>query len=316
MYICNVKQTKNLDIMNKQEEPNDSSSSRALTTRHTESYNGLTAINLFDDKQIAKAEIFLKRFMGSEKGGIKSIADGLAILARAQDLQLPFTTCIEHIHVINGKTGIDVHIIKSLLSRAGIVWKCTKDYVPQYQYTDGNTIYLETQLPQYCVKCRTAKEAIEATTDDTVGIYPVNWYTDLKGNIYNEFEVSDKCVKAINRLQALKIANEGKFPIIRIPAQPVDYVTEYEFTRYKMINGKERVITAVSHYSYSEAQTAGLFDKDTYKKYARIMIGTRAFTFGARDIANDILMGSMETTELKIVENVPINDVEFVDVSE
>lgn len=316
MYICNVKQTKNLDIMNKQEEPNDSSSSRALTTRHTESYNGLTAINLFDDKQIAKAEIFLKRFMGSEKGGIKSIADGLAILARAQDLQLPFTTCIEHIHVINGKTGIDVHIIKSLLSRAGIVWKCTKDYVPQYQYTDGNTIYLETQLPQYCVKCRTAKEAIEATTDDTVGVYPVNWYTDLKGNIYNEFEISDKCVKAINRLQALKIANEGKFPIIRIPAQPVDYVTEYEFTRYKMINGKERVITAVSHYSYSEAQNAGLFDKDTYKKYARIMIGTRAFTFGARDIANDVLMGSMETTELKIVENVPINDVEFVDVSE
>ena len=302
--------------MNKQEEPNDSSSSRALTTRHTESYNGLTAINLFDDKQIAKAEIFLKRFMGSEKGGIKSIADGLAILARAQDLQLPFTTCIEHIHVINGKTGIDVHIIKSLLSRAGIVWKCTKDYVPQYQYTDGNTIYLETQLPQYCVKCRTAKEAIEATTDDTVGVYPVNWYTDLKGNIYNEFEVSDKCVKAINRLQALKIANEGKFPIIRIPAQPVDYVTEYEFTRYKMINGKERVITAISHYSYSEAQNAGLFDKDTYKKYARIMIGTRAFTFGARDIANDVLMGSMETTELKIVENVPINDVEFVDVSE
>ena len=170
--------------MDKQEEPNDGGSGRALTTRHNEPYNGLTAVNLFDEKQVASAEIFLKRFMGSEKGGIKSIADGLAILARAQDLQLPFTTCIEHIHVINGKTGIDVHIIKSLLSRAGIVWKCTKDYVPQYQYTDGNTIYLETQLPQYCVKCRTAKEAIEATTDDVVGIYPVQWYTDLKGNIY------------------------------------------------------------------------------------------------------------------------------------
>ena len=99
--------------MNKQEEPKDGSS-RALTTRHNEPYNGLTAINLFDEKQLANAEIFLKRFMGSEKGGIKSIADGLAILARAQDLQLPFTTCIEHIHVSNGKTGIDVHIIKSL----------------------------------------------------------------------------------------------------------------------------------------------------------------------------------------------------------
>lgn len=302
--------------MDKQEEPNDGSSGRAMATRHNEPYNGLTAINLFDERQIANAEIFLKRFMGSEKGGIKSIADGLAILARAQDLQLPFTTCIEHIHVINGKTGIDVHIIKSLLSRAGIVWKCTKDYVPQYQYTDGNTIYLETQLPQYCVKCRTAKEAIETTTDDVVGIYPVQWYTDLKGNIYNEFEVSDKCVKAINRQHALKIANEGKFPIIRIPAQPVDYVTEYEFTRYYMINGKERVVTAVSHYSYSEAQAAELFKKDTYVKYARIMIGHRAFIFGARDIANDILMGCMETTELKIVENAPISDVDFVEVSD
>lgn len=302
--------------MDKQEEPNDGGSGRALTTRHYEQNAGLSVINLLDEKQLASAEVFLKKFMTSEKGGIKSIADGLSILARAQDLQLPFTTCIEHIHVINNKTGIDIHIIKSLLSRAGVVWKCTKDYAPQYQYTDGNTIYLETQLPDYCVKCRTAKEAIDLTKDDTIGVYPVQWFTDLKGNIYNEFGVSEKCVKAINKQHALKLASEGKFPVIRIPAQPIDYVTEYEFTRYRMINGKERVTTAVSHFSYSEAQTAELFKKDTYKNYARIMIGHRAFTLGARDIANDVLMGCMETTELKIIENAPITDIDFIDVSE
>ena len=302
--------------MDKQLEPNDGGSSRALTARHTEPNTGLAVINLLDEKQLAAAEIFLKKFMSSEKGGIKSVADGLSILARAQDLQLPFTTCIEHIHVINGKTGIDVHIIKSLLSRAGVVWKCTKDYTPQYQYTDGNTIYLETQLPDYCVKCRTAKEAVDATKDDTVGVYPVQWFTDLKGNVYNEFQVSEKCVKALNKAHALKLASEGKFPVIRIPAQPIDYVTEYEFKRYRMINGKEREITAISHYSFSEAQNAELFIKDTYKKYARIMIGHRAFVLGARDIANDLLMGCMETTELKVVENVPITDVDFVEVSE
>lgn len=302
--------------MNKQEEPNDGGNGCAIATRHSEQSTGLSVINLLDEKQLASAEVFLKKFMTSDKGGIKSIADGLSILARAQDLQLPFTTCIEHIHVINGKTGIDVHIIKSLLSRAGVVWKCTKDYTPQYQYTDGNTIYLETQLPQYCVKCRTAREAIDATKDDEVGVYPVQWYQDLKGNVYNEFQISDKCVKAINKAQALKIASEGKFPVIRIPAQPIDYVTEYEFTRYRIINGKERVSKAISHYSYSEAQNAELFTKDTYKKYARIMIGHRAFVLGARDIANDLLMGCMETTELKVVENVPITDVEFVDVSD
>ena len=98
--------------MNKQEEPSNGASSRALTTRHNEQGTGLTVINLLDEKQLASAELFLKKFMSSEKGGIKSIADGLSILARAQDLQLPFTTCIEHIHVINGKTGIDVHIIE------------------------------------------------------------------------------------------------------------------------------------------------------------------------------------------------------------
>ena len=302
--------------MDKQLEPNDGGSSRALTVRHTEPNTGLAVINLLDEKQLAAAEIFLKKFMSSEKGGIKSVADGLSILARAQDLQLPFTTCIEHIHVINGKTGIDVHIIKSLLSRAGVVWKCTKDYTPQYQYTDGNTIYLETQLPDYCVKCRTAKEAVDATKDDAVGVYPVQWFTDLKGNVYNEFQVSEKCVKAINKAHALKLAGEGKFPVIRIPAQPIDYVTEYEFKRYRMINGKEREITAISRYSFSEAQNAELFSKDTYKKYARIMIGHRAFVLGARDIANDLLMGCMETTELKVVENAPITDVEFVEVSD
>lgn len=302
--------------MDKQEKVNDSSSSRTLATRHYDSSTNLKVLDLLDEKQLASAEFFLKKYMASEKGGIKSVADGLAILTRAQDLRLPFSTCVEHIHVINGKTGVDIHIIKALLLRAGVVWECTKDYTPQYQYTDGNNIYNETQLPLYCVKCRTAKEAIEATTDDNVGVYPVQWYTDLKGNIYNEFEVSDKCVKAVNRQHALKIANEGKFPIIRIPAQPVDYVTEYEFTRYYMINGKERIVTATSHYSFSEAQTAELFKKDTYTKYARIMIGHRAFIFGARDIANDILMGCMETTELKIVENAPISDVDFVDVSD
>ena len=302
--------------MDKQLEPNNGGSSRALTARHAEPNTGLAVINLLDEKQLAAAEIFLKKFMSSEKGGIKSVADGLSVLARAQDLQLPFTTCIEHIHVINGKTGIDVHIIKSLLSRAGVVWKCTKDYTPQYQYTDGNTIYLETQLPDYCVKCRTAKEAIDATKDDAVGVYPVQWFTDLKGNVYNEFQVSEKCVKALNKAHALKLASEGKFPVIRIPAQPIDYVTEYEFKRYRMINGKEREITAISHYSFSEAQNAELFSKDTYKKYARIMIGHRAFVLGARDIANDLLMGCMETTELKVVENVPITDVEFVEVSD
>lgn len=298
--------------MNKQLEPTDGSSSRALTTRHEDAATSLRVLNLLDEKQLANAEVFIKKVMTSQKSGITSVADGLAVLMRAQDLQLPFSTCLEHIHVINNKTGVDVHIIKSLLSRAGVIWECTKDYTPQYQYTDGNTIYLETQLPQYCVKCRTAEEAEEKTTDDIVGVYPVQWFTDLKGNVYNEFGISEKCVKAINKQHALKLAKDGQFPVIRIPAQPVDYVTEYKFTRYYIINGEKIIRTCTSHFSYSEAKTAGFFEKDTYVKYARIMVGHRAFTLGARDIANDLIMGCMETTELKQVVGADIVDSDII----
>ena len=303
--------------MNEQKESNGGSSSALTTTRHITSTPGLSAINLFDEKQLAAAENFLTRIMRSEKGGIKSLNDGLAIMMRAQDLQLPFSTCIEHIHVINGKTGVDVHIVKALLSRVGVTWECTKDYAPQYQYTDGDNVYNETQLPSYCVKCRSAKEAEAATTEDTVGVYPLRWYADLKGNVYNQFGLNDKCIIALNKVQALRLANEGKYPVVRIAARPVDYVTEFKFTRYRIINGKERIQTATSHFSFTEAQTADLFTKDTYKKYPQIMINHRAFVLGARDIADDLIMGVLESTELKSIEGIELSpeDYTIVEVS-
>lgn len=291
----------------------ENGSSRSLAVRQSDVNTGVHVLNLLDEKQLASAEVFLKKIIATEKGGVKSVNEGLAVLMRAQDLRLPFSTCIEHIHVINGKTGVDVHIVKALLSRAGIVWETTKDYVPQYKYTDGNNVYDETLLPQYCIKCRTKAEAESKTDDEFVGVYPLKYYKDLKGRIYNEFQINEQCVKCINLPQAMKVAQEGKFPVIRTQATPTDYVTEYEFTRYKEICGKTVEIHAVGHFSFSEANIAGFFEKDTYKKYARIMIGHRAFSLGAKEIASDILMGVMETSELKLVEDVPITDADIID---
>ena len=211
--------------MNKEESTNN----RTMVVKRSETDTALANVNLLDEKGIAQAEFFLKKILTSDKSGLKSVQDGLAIMMRAKDLNLPFSTCIEHVHVINGKTGVDVHIVKALLLRAGIVWNCTKDYVPQYQYTDGNTIYLETQLPEYVVRCRTPKEAEEKTTDDKVGVYPLRYYADLKGNMFNELELNAQCVKCINRFQAISVAKEGKYPVVRVPAQPIDFVTEYTF---------------------------------------------------------------------------------------
>ena len=302
-------------------EKSNGGSAGALSIRHDEAATGLKVFNLLDEKQLASAEVFLKKLMTTEKGGIKSVNEGLALIMRAQDLQLPFSSCIEHIHLVSGKTVADIHIIKSLLSRAGVTWECTKDYTPQYQYTDGNTIYLETQLPDYCVKCQTADKATklsEESNGDKIGVYPVKWYTDLAGKKYNEFQISNKCKIAINPTHAQKLKAEGAFPVIRIPAVPIDYVTEYKFKRFHKIMGKIVEQNTISHFSYTEAVTADFFSKDTYKKYARIMIGHRAFTLGARDIASDILMGVLEETENAVIDGTldAIDMTEYEEIQE
>lgn len=304
--------------MNEQKESGDVIGDKPKTTENglVKSNHNLSTINLLDPTEVAKAEVFLQRMMKSSKGGISSVQDGLAVIARAQDLSLPFTTCLEHIHVINGKTGVDIHIIKALLSRAGITWTCDEDYIPLYEYTDGINVYNDRELPDYCKRCKSEEEATKVSEDNTdnIGVYPVAFFKDFNGNVYRKYQLNDKFAIAINVADAKAKAQQGKFPIYRIPAIPIDYVTSYTFTRYKRINGKDVVVTAKSKFSYSEAATAGLFEKDTYKKYCRTLIGHRAFTYGARDIASDILFGVMETTELKILSGQELYDRDVIEI--
>ena len=281
---------------------------------------GINAVNFFDDKQLVAAEKFVMKIMRSDKGGIKSVNDGLAVLMRAQDLQLPFSTCIEHIHVINGKTGVDIHIVKALLSRAGCTWRCLKDYQPLYEYTDGINVYVDGSFPDYVVRCKSQKEAeekakedIPSGVNDNVYVYPVKWYQDFNGNMYKDYQLNTKQFGiAINRQQVAEIAKSGRTPVYRIPNKAVDFITEYEITRN--INGKE--ITATGRFSYSEAVQAEMLEKDTYKKYPRILIGHRAFTYASREIASDILFGVMETTELKIVAGRELSDNDIASVED
>ncbi len=277
----------------------------------------LNRINLFDDKQLVAAENLLNRLMKSEKGGIKSVNDGIAMLIRAQDLNLPFSSCLEHIHVINGKTGIDIHIVKALLSKAGCTWRCTKDYQPLYEYTDGFNVYNEDSLPEFAVKCISSKQANEKAAEskddtETIYVYPVRYYQGLDNNVYKDYQLNTKQFQiVINKQQIAEVTKAGKIPVYRIANKPIDYVTEYEITR--TVNGKE--VTSIGKFSYMDAIQADMFEKDTYKKYPKVLIAHRAFTLAARDIASDILMGVMETTELKIVagKEIASSDIEIED---
>lgn len=271
-------------------------------------------VNLLNEKELAAAKAFMKNLMATPKGGIKSPEEGIAILARAQDLNLPFMSSVEHIHVINGKTGIDIHLVKALLSRAGVTWETVKDYTPLYEYTDGSNVYNETLLPTWCKITPNPKKAEEITDDNVIGVYPLRYYKDLKGAIWNEFQVSDKCVKCINYAQAQQVAKNGQYPVVRVNPMPIDYITEYKFHRWFNNNGYRYEQTATSHFSFVEAQNAGFFEKDTYKKYPRIMVGHRAFTLGARDIGSDLLMGVMEYTELGLVENIDVDPIDAEEI--
>lgn len=281
-------------------------------------HHGFNALNLFDEKQLAAAENFLTKVMRSKKGGFDNINDGLAVLMRAQDLNLPFSSCIEHIHVINGKTGVDIHIVKALLSRVEVFWRCLKDYTPLYEYTDGCSAFVDNKLPEYAIKCVNKLDSDKRLADDKSGehiyVYPVKYYQDANGNIYKDYNLNTKQFQIVaNKSQILTAQNNGKIGVWRIPNQPVDYITEYEFVRYKKIFNEIVKITCKSSFSYSEAVTANMFEKDTYKKYPKVMISHRAFMYGARDIASDVLMGVMETTELKQVNNINIEDTDIIE---
>ena len=288
-----------------------------LTTVENVNSINLNAVNLFDEKQLVAVENFLTKIIRSDKSGIKSVNDGLAILLRAKDLGLPFSTCIEHVHVINGKTGVDIHIIKALLLKAGVTWKIIKDYTPLYEYTDSINVYEEDKLPEYAIKCKSKKEADEKIakddSDDHIYVYPVKFYRDVQGNIYRDYQLDSlRFGIAVNKQQIVELTKANKIAVYRIPAVPVDYITEYEC--YRTVNGKE--MTARGRFTKAEAQAADLLTKDTYIKYTRILIGHRAFTYAAREIASDIIMGVMETTELKIVAGKELSDEELLTVEE
>lgn len=275
--------------------------------------SALNTLDIYNPDDRSKLELYLKSVMSSDKCGIKTIQDGLAIYSRAKELGLPFTSCIEHLGVINGKTTLDIHLIKALLLKAAITWECTKDYIALYEYTDGNNVYIDSKIPDYCRRFKSKREADEfnaSVDNDEIGIYPVRNYQDYNGTIYKEYQLNNKFGVAANQQQAKDIAAKGLVPIFRIPNVPCDYITEYKLTRIVY----NRVITSIGHFSYSDAVTAGLASKDTYTKYMRVLIGHRAFTLAARDIAADVILGCMETTEAKIANNMSIDDADIVEI--
>lgn len=237
-------------------------------TALTKSENGLSVPKTFDKQQ----EFFAQLIKGSV-GGVKTVGDAMLVYQKAKELGIGWGNALPHMHIIDGKPGVDIHILKAILSKpgSGITWEHTEDNVPIYQYFgEDNVVYQEFELPPNYIVVNNLKDEAPVGRFKIV-ILPSNIETDPK-----------------------------KPPVFK--KLPVDYRSTYIFTRKKRdIDGTFITVTAKGSFSWREALNAGLVkdsSKAAWNAYRNLMINTRAFTFGAREIADDLLMGNYETTEL------------------
>jgi len=84
----------------------------------------------------------------------------------------------------------------------------------------------------------------------------------------------------------------------------VDYITTYKFTRWVKtpVGWKEQNVNV--SFTISEARQAQLLDKENWQKYPKRMLDARAFNYGAREIADDVIMGVYSISELADANNI------------
>lgn len=91
----------------------------------------------------------------------------------------------------------------------------------------------------------------------------------------------------------------------------IDYKTVVRLTRkVKQPDGTYSTMSVTQSFSYKDAEIAGLLGKANWKNHPKTMVRTRALALGSRLIADDILMGIFETSELADNSNVNYNVTE------
>lgn len=78
----------------------------------------------------------------------------------------------------------------------------------------------------------------------------------------------------------------------------IDTRTEYLFIRYFTTPKGVIKNTCIGMFGINDANQANLLKKDNWKKYTRDMLSSRAFSRGANEIADDLLLGMYSVSEL------------------
>jgi hypothetical protein len=261
---------KSTDLPNKSENKSENNQVAITTPKYLQS--------LVQFRNLNDANEFFKILAQSERFTTTNPADIIAMYVQAQELGIGFASASNHMHIVNGKAGIDIQIVKALISKpgTGITWEHTEDYIPIYKYTDKTTEYFSDNIPTHCMICYNADDIKKAKDDGKTAIFPY------------------------------RLDNQ-KWNIVSGIITPIDRRSTYLFSRLKLLpNGQWFTQKEIGTFSWSDASTAGiLYDKNNeinpksaWHKYPRNQLNVRAFTFGARAIGADLLMGMYETSEL------------------
>lgn len=269
------------------DEKNEGKEKRFLPVSKAENFSlELDVLNRRDD--VFK---FFRDLLAGRKSGVTSNAEALMVYGRCKELRLPFLSTIDHMSVIQGKVCADIHIKTALALRAGssLWWEKTKDYEPQYKYTDGTSSWVSPHKPiQFLDELR--KE------DPVAAKLQYCW---------DQESFKDASAKGMKPL----------WNILEVHNAPFDYVTEYTFHRTrKLANGEEKELIVKSRFGLQDSHKAKLgYSKDgsgrdpesNWGKYEERMTDVRAWDDGFKEIGADLAMGMPEIGEMAEVAGIP-----------
>jgi hypothetical protein len=218
-------------------------------------------------KALASMQALAQVLIKSNLCPLPKVEDVILAIITGNQYGLPFMASINQIVPIKNKPTLSAHLHRALLLKHGIMFEKLADNQPMFDW---------------------------ARIKD-----------DGSGYVMIDIPLPNGTTKKIP--QILKRSTIEEKPTEKcIPSAEVDRITKYKFTRVlKGADGKYMKMEVISEYKISDANRAGLLEKDNWMKHTPRMLDARAFTTGAREIAADITLGIYALNELADEFNVP-----------
>lgn len=213
---------------------------------------------------LAKA---VESLVGSSNSRFKSAADLVLAAQWAIDTGVSLSTVLNKGYVLNGKVSVEYPVLLAILAMNGVIVTEIEDCRPLYNYSQK-----EFQIDQ---------DTYDANKD--------------KYEVFGSVAEFSLAVKK-------ELIDNKKIQLVR-SKQPYDYRTTLQGKRMVLFNGKlEEVVKTVS-FSYQDAITAELGERDVYRKYLSDMLMGKAVPRLCWRIGADFVHGAIDNATAFEINN-------------